>query len=114
MTLGHFRITLGALWSHFGCMKVDFQKTLIFPTDLNTFIKLWGSVGVALGLLWDNFWHMKVTLGAFWLNFGVTLGPLWAYRRRIARMMYIISLCVGAWWGQKAEMLKTIGFCMFF
>ena len=43
-----------------------------------------GQVGVALGSLWDNFWHMRVTLGALWLHFGVTLGPLWAHRRRMA------------------------------
>ena len=42
MTLGHFRMTLGSLWNHFGCIRVDFQKTFIFPIDFNDFIKLWG------------------------------------------------------------------------
>ena len=32
-----------------------------------------GCFGVALGLLWDNFWHMKVTFGAFRGHFEVTL-----------------------------------------
>ena len=26
VTLGHLMITLGSLWSYFGCSKVDFQK----------------------------------------------------------------------------------------
>ena len=41
VTLCNFTITLESLWSHFGCMKVDFQKTFIFPKDFNSFIKLW-------------------------------------------------------------------------
>ena len=55
-------------------MKVRFQKTLIFPIDFNDFIKLWGEFGGDLGWLWDVFWHMSVTLGAFWGHFGVILG----------------------------------------
>ena len=34
---------------------------------------------------------MKVTLGALWLHFGVTLEPLWAYRRRMAGMMGVVA-----------------------
>ena len=55
VTLGRLMITLGSLWSHFGCMRVDFQKTFIFPIDFNDFIKHWGSFGVALGSLWGHF-----------------------------------------------------------
>ena len=40
VALGHFTITLGSLWSHFGCTKVGFQKTFISPTDSYDFIKL--------------------------------------------------------------------------
>ena len=72
-------------------MKVRFQKTLIFPTDFNDFIKLWGEFGVDLGLLWDVFWHMRATWGTLLLHFGVTLGPLWAYGRRMAGMMCIFA-----------------------
>ena len=54
-------------------MRVDFQKTFIFPIDFNDFIKHWGSFGVALGSLWGHFWHMKVTFGAFRGHFEVTL-----------------------------------------
>ena len=32
-----------------------------------------GHFGVALGSLWDNFWHVKVTFGAFRGHFEVTL-----------------------------------------
>ena len=38
--------------------------------------------GVALGSLWDNFWHMNVTLGALGAHFGhtrVTLVVLWSH-----------------------------------
>ena len=73
VALDHFGITVGSLWSHFGYMKVHFQKTPIFPTDLNDFIKGMGEFGIDLGLLWDFFWHMRVTLGPFWDHFGVTL-----------------------------------------
>ena len=31
VTLGHFMITLGSLWSYFGCNKVGFQKNIHFP-----------------------------------------------------------------------------------
>ena len=54
-------------------MRVDFQKTFISPIDCNDFIKHWGSFGFSLGLLCDNFWHMKVTFGAFRGHFEVTL-----------------------------------------
>ena len=63
VTWGHLMVTSQSLWSHFGCIKVRFQKTLIFPTDLDGFIKLVGEVWVGLGLLWDHFWRMKMTLG---------------------------------------------------
>ena len=76
-------------------MRVRFPKTFIFRTDFNDFIKLWGELGVDLGLLWDVFWHMRVTLGPFWGHFGVILGSLWAYRRRMASMMHICSGLVG-------------------
>ena len=56
-----------------GVTLVQFQKIFIFPIDFNDFIKHWGSFGFALGLLWDNFWHMKVTFGAFRGHFEVTL-----------------------------------------
>ena len=72
---------MGLLWDqyamivdHFGYMKVRFQKTFIFPADFNDLIKLWSGLGVDLGLLWDVFWHMRVTLGPFLCHFGVTWG----------------------------------------
>ena len=39
VAVGHFRITLGSLCRHFGYMRVRFQKPLVFPTDLNDFMK---------------------------------------------------------------------------
>ena len=38
VTLGHLMVTSQSLWSHFGYMKVRFQKTLISPTDFNDFV----------------------------------------------------------------------------
>ena len=51
-------------------IKARFQKTLIFPTDFNDFIKVLVEFWVDLGLLWDHFWHMRVTLDPFWVHFG--------------------------------------------
>ena len=56
---GHFAITVDSLWVYDGPLS----KTLIFPTYFNDFIKLFGGLWVDLGLLWDRFWHMRVTLG---------------------------------------------------
>ena len=55
VTLGHLMVTSQSLWSHFGYMKVCFQKTIIFPTDLNESITLLAELWVDLGLLWDYF-----------------------------------------------------------
>ena len=74
VTLRHLMVTLQSLWSHFGYTKVRFQKTFIFHTDFNDFINLLGEIWVDLGLLWDHFWHMEVTLGPLWGHFGATLG----------------------------------------
>ena len=52
---------------------------------------MYGLGGVALGSLRDNFWHMKVTLGALWLHFGVNLELFWAYRRRMTGMMGVVA-----------------------
>ena len=76
--MGHCGVTLGPVWvsvRDFGSLdgqftviveapwvyKGRFQKTLIFPTDFNDFIKLLGENSIDLGLLWDLFWHMRVT-----------------------------------------------------
>ena len=59
-----------ALWVYEG----PFSKTLILPIDFNHFIKLRSEFRVDFVLLWDNFWHMKVTLGPLWGHFGATLG----------------------------------------
>ena len=57
---GHFTIIVESLWVY----KGPFSKNTYFtPTDFNDFIKLLGESLVDLGLLWDHFWHMKVTLG---------------------------------------------------
>ena len=47
----------------------DFQKTLIFHTDWNDFVKLWGYFGVAFGVTLgallayeSNFWGISGSL----------------------------------------------------
>ena len=55
-------------------MRVDFQKTFIFPIDFNDFIKHWGSFGVTLGQLLAyecDFGTISVRL---WGHFGITFG----------------------------------------
>ena len=59
-----------SLWVHEG----PFSKILIFPIDFKDFIKLRGEFWVDLGLLWSQFWHVKVTLDPLWGHFGATLG----------------------------------------
>ena len=46
MTSGHFRITLGSLWNHFGCIGVGFQKTHTFPQQILMILQ---NSGVSLG-----------------------------------------------------------------
>ena len=58
VTLGHLMVTSQSLWRVY---KGRFQKTLIFPTDFNDFIKLLGENSIDLGLLWELFCHMRVT-----------------------------------------------------
>ena len=41
----------GLLWNHFDYARARFQRTLIFPTDLNTCMQLWGKIGATYGLL---------------------------------------------------------------
>ena len=74
MTLGHLMVTLQSLWIHLGYMKVLSQKTPIFPTYFNDFIKLFGGLWVDLRLLWGRFWRMKVNLGPLWRHLGITFG----------------------------------------
>ena len=55
VTLGHLMVTLQSLWIHLGYMKVLFQKTFIFPTDFNGFLKPMGELCIALGHLGSLF-----------------------------------------------------------
>ena len=66
---GHFAIIVESLWVYEG----PFQKAFFFSTDFNDFIKLLCGIWVDLGLLWDRFWHMRMTLGPLRGHFGVTL-----------------------------------------
>ena len=67
---GHFAIIVDSPWVYEGPLS----KNIHSPTYFNDFIKGTGEFGVDLGLLWDVFWHMRVTLGPFWGHFGITLG----------------------------------------
>ena len=54
-------------------MRVDFQKTFIFPMDFNDFIKCGGRFGIILGHLWayeGDFGSISVRLRC---HFGVNL-----------------------------------------
>ena len=86
VTLGHLMITLGSLWSYFGCSKVDFQKHSFSQIDFNDFIKLLGYFGVALGSFRDNF-------GAYEGDFGGTSGPLWGHFEHIDIEFHVWCMC---------------------
>ena len=70
-------------------MRVDFQKTFIFPIDFNDFIKCGGRFGIILGPFWaceSGFGSISVRLrGRFGVNlayegdFGGTWSTFWAY-----------------------------------
>ena len=103
-------ITLGSLWRCFGCNKVGFAKTFIFPIDFNDFIKHWGLFGVALGSLWGHFGHMKVTFGAFRGHFEVTLSISTSNFMCDACVMHTFTGLVGP----KREKLKKYWFLKHF
>ena len=48
--LGHLMITLGSLWSYFGCNRVDFEKH--FPQSI---LMILLKIGLPLGSLWGHF-----------------------------------------------------------
>ena len=80
--------------------RFEAQASADFPTDFDDFIKLLDEISVDLRLLWDHVWHMKVTLshfGSLWVHLGVNLGPLWAYRGRMACMMCIVAGLIVSW-----------------
>ena len=61
-------------------MKVHFQKTLIFHTYSNDFMKLWGDLWTILGQIFAYECDFGVTLASFLtrdVDFGATLGSLW-------------------------------------
>ena len=100
----------GIMWNHFGCMRVDFQKTFIFPINLNDFIKHWGSFGVALGSLWCHFWHMKVTFEAFRGHFEVTLSISTSNFMCDACVMHTCTGLVGPKTGKVKKLIVFIAF----
>ena len=61
VTLGHLMVTSQSLWKHLGYIKVVFKKHPFSLIDFNDFIKVLGENSIDLGLLWDLFWHMRVT-----------------------------------------------------
>ena len=68
---GHLGVTLGSFWGHFahswvtlrslwvyevyfGIILVRFQKTFIFPNDINDFMQLLGHLGETLGPIFEE------------------------------------------------------------
>ena len=87
----------------FGVTLVRFQNIYIFPMDFNDFIQVRVEVGVILGSFWVTLGSLLVhdgDFGSLWGHFGVSLESLWTDE--------------GAWWGQKAEMLKKYWFLKHF
>ena len=70
--MGHLKINLESLWNE--SVRVRLKKETHSRIDFNHLIKLRSERGVDSVLLWGQFWHMNVTLGALWGHFGATLG----------------------------------------
>ena len=66
---------------------VRFQNILIFPTDFNDFIQLWGHLGITLRATFHNNYGRQGPENEKWI-------PKVAYRRRMAHVMHIMSPCV--------------------
>ena len=80
VTLVHFGITMGRLWSHFGYTKYVFKKHLFTPTDFNDFIKLRGELWSTSGqnLAYEcELWVTLASLLTCEIDFGASLGSLW-------------------------------------
>ena len=84
-------VTLHWCWSHFGYIKVHFQKTHIFPTDLNDFIRWWGQLDVAFGITFDVW-------GWLWAHFGVSLGSLLVYEGHFEPLWDHFGRTFRTWW----------------
>ena len=61
-------------------MKVRFQKALIFPTEFNDLISLWGELWIILGQILAYECDFGVTLASLLtceVDFGATLASHW-------------------------------------
>ena len=70
VTFVYFGLTLVTWWSHFGYIKVGFQKIRIFLTDFNNFIEHPGYITISLGLLWGQVLAILGIEGVVWFTFG--------------------------------------------
>ena len=70
VTFVYFGLTLVTWWSHFGYIKVGFQKILIFRMDLNDFIEHPGYITISLGLLWGQVLATLRINAVVWFTFG--------------------------------------------
>ena len=110
-------------------MKVHFQKTLTFPTDLTslyssgincgshwvTFGSLLayeGDFGATLGSLRHHFWHDEATLGSLWNHFShmmMTLWQLWDHFWHLGRLWGQLGITLGLLWGHLRHVGVTLG-----
>ena len=83
---------------------------MIFPIDVNDFIKEWGCFGVASELFWDNFWHMKMTFGAFRGHFEGTLS---ISTSNFMCDACVVHTCTGLVEPNREAVKQLIFFCIF-
>ena len=92
---GHFGMTFRSLWvydGYFGVIFVDLQK---YSFSKQILMILYNYL--------DNLGSTRSHFGVALEHFGIMLESLWAYRRRMARVMPIVSLCVRPKWVHKQE-----------
>ena len=77
--LVQFGITLQSLWSHSGYTKVRFQKTFVFPTDFNGFIK-------CRGMTCRIEKQISLMIMSIRMRFGCILGPCWVRFGSVLRL----------------------------
>ena len=80
VTLVYYGSTMGRLWRRFGYMKVRLQKKIVFLSDFNDFIYLWGALKITFGQILAYECDLGITLASlltFEIDFGATLGSFW-------------------------------------
>ena len=69
-----------------------------------------GDFGGTLASLWDQCWHMRVTLGSLWSRSGATWGAFWAYGGDFRSLWHHYGTIVESFWVKEVRFQKTLIF----